>query len=168
MVAACAMSIALALLVRSSAAVAAATAAVGVLLAAAALVDTRERRLPNQLLTAALIIAFTGAILSTDAGVTRAALLGMTIAGALMVLVRVTRGVGMGDVKMAAVVGASVSASTTTLLAAPIAIAAAAFAAATYGFLTSRQRVAFGPSLWVGWASALVLVTALPSIGWLS
>lgn len=168
MVAACATSVALELPVRSSAAVACATAAVGVLLAAAALVDIHERRLPNQLLTAALAVALVGATLSTEVIVVRSALLGMIIAGALMLLVRVTRGVGMGDVKMAAVVGASVSASTTTLVAAPIAIAAAAFAAAMYGFITSRPRVALGPSLWVGWASALVLVTALPSNGWLS
>ena len=168
MVAACATSVALVLPVRSSAVVAAATAAVGVLLAAAALVDARERRLPNPLLTTALSVAMIGAILSKDAIVVRSALLGMTIAGALMLLVRLTRGVGMGDVKMAAVVGTSASASTTTLIAAPIAIAAAAFVAATYGFITSERRVALGPSLWVGWASALVLVTALPSNWWLS
>lgn len=168
MVAACATSVALVVPVRSTPVVATATAAVGVLLAAAALVDSHERRLPNQLLTAAMITAFFGAILSTDAMVVRSAFLGMTIAGALMLLVRLTRGIGMGDVKMAAVVGASASAITTTSFAAPIAIAAAALAAATYGFITRRRRVAFGPSLWVGWASALVLVTALPSNGWLS
>lgn len=167
-VAACATSVALAISVGSSAVVTAATATVGVLLVAAALVDVYEQRLPNRLLTTALFVVIIGAALSTGAGVVLVALLGMTIAGGLMMLVRFTRGVGMGDVKMAAVVGASATAGTGSLIAAPVAIAIAALAAATYGLVSGRSRTALGPSLWVGWATALVLADAFTSSGWLS
>ena len=101
--------------------------------------------------------------MSIDFTVVRSALLGMAVAAGLMLLVRLARGVGMGDVKMASVVGASVGAVTNGLLAAPIAIAVAALAAATYGLMARRQRLAMGPSLWLGWASAFAFV----SIGWL-
>jgi len=168
MMAACATSVALVVPLRTTAVVAGTTATVGVLLAAAALVDTREHRLPNRLLAFALLVALGGALLSADVAAVRNALLGMVLAGGLLLLAHLSRGVGMGDVKMAAVVGASTAAATNRLLAAPIAIAMAAFAAATYGFLTSRRRVAFGPALWFGWASALALVTAMTSNGWLS
>lgn len=166
-VAACATSVALVLSMRS-AVVAGTTAVVGLLLAAAALVDSHERRLPNRLLALALAFAIGGAVLSMEIVVVQTALVGMAVAGGLMLLVRLTRGVGIGDVKMAAAIGASTGAGTNTLLAAPIAIAMAAFAAATYGFITNRRRVALGPALWFGWASALALNTTLASSGWLT
>ena len=110
----------------------------------------------------AVVTSLGGALLSVTRSVVVEAAAGMVIAGALMLSVRLARGVGMGDVKMAAVVGASVGASTTTVLAAPIAIAIAAFIAATYGFRANRRRLPLGPSLWLGWAAALV------ASGWLS
>lgn len=168
MVAACATSVALVLPMQSPSVVAGTTATVGVLLAAAALVDVHERRLPNRLLALALLAAVGGAVLSTDVAIVRAALVGMVLAGALLLLAHLSRGVGMGDVKMAAVVGASTCAGTGKLLSAPVAIAMAAFAAAGYGFIANRRRVALGPALWFGWASALTLATVLNSSGWLS
>lgn len=159
LLAACVTSVALAVSLRITAIVASSTAAVGVLLAAAALVDLHERRLPNRLLAAALASALGGALLTTDGAVVLDALLGMVIAGALMLCVRLTRGVGMGDVKMAAVVGASAGASTTSLLAPTTAIAIAALAASAYGLIAKRQRLPLGPSLWFGWVSAIALVS---------
>ena len=149
-------------MLHSAAIVAGTTATVGVLLAGAAFVDSHERRLPNRLLAIALALALGGAVLSLTRAVILEAVVGMVIAGVLMLCVRLARGVGMGDVKMAAVVGASVGASTTTVLAAPIAIAIAAFTAATYGFIANRRRLPLGPSLWIGWAVTLV------ATGWLS
>jgi leader peptidase (prepilin peptidase)/N-methyltransferase len=147
---------------------AASAAAVGVILAIAALVDAHEHRLPNQLLAAALMVVGVGVIMSRAATVLRNSFIGMAVAGGLMLMVRLSRGVGMGDVKMAGVVGASVGASTSTLFAAPIAIALAAFAAAVFGLFANRRRLALGPSLWFGWAAALALATALPLQGWSS
>ena len=86
----------------------------------------------------------------------------MLLGGGLMLLVRLTRGVGMGDVKMAAVVGASAGA--VALMAAPVALAVASFAGATFGVITRRQRLPLGPALWLGWAVALGACAA----GWLS
>jgi hypothetical protein len=63
----------------------------------------------------------------------------------------------MGDVKMAGVVGASTASF--HLLAAPAAIAVAAFAASAYAVAARRQRLVLGPALWLGWASALLTVT---------
>ena len=164
MVAACATSVAVALLMQVTTVLAATTAAVGVLLAAAALVDSHERRLPNRLLAISLVVALVGAALSIDLAVVWSSLLGIAIAAGLMLVVRLSRGVGMGDVKMAGVVGASVGAGTGVALAASISIAIAALTAATYGLIARRQRIALGPSLWLGWVSAFALV----SIGWLS
>ena len=162
MAAACATSVALVVSTRLTAVLTLATAIVGVLLATAALVDSHEHRLPNRLLAVAMVVALTGAVLSIDLSVVRDSLLGMTVAAGLMLLVRLIRGVGMGDVKMAGVVGASVGAVTNGLLGAATAIGIAAFAASGYGLIARRQRIALGPSLWLGWVSVFALV----SIGW--
>lgn len=141
-----------------------ALACAGVMLAAAALVDAHDYRLPNRLLAAALVAAFSVPLLSLDSHLLGRALLGMFLGGGLMLLVHLSHGVGMGDVKMAAAVGASLGGvNGSPVLAVPIAIAIAAFAAATYGLLAHRQRLAIGPSLWFGWASVL----ALTPLGWL-
>ncbi len=155
-------SVALVLPMRVPAVAAGTTAAVGVLLATAALVDVYERRLPNRLLATAVAFALGGALLSINGTDVLDALLGIAVAGGLMLCVRLTRGVGMGDVKMAAVVGASAAASTSSLIAPATAIAIAALAAASYGFIANRQRVPLGPFLWLGWAATLT------ASGWLS
>ncbi|MBI4933156.1 MAG: prepilin peptidase [Actinobacteria bacterium] len=123
------------------------------LLAAAALVDVHERRLPNRLLLLSGTIAVVGAASTGDPWVVLASVLGGAIAGASMLVVRLTRGVGMGDVKAALVIGAS--AGSVALIAAPVAVAVTSFVAAAYGLLSHRARVPLGPSLWVGWVVAL-------------
>lgn len=135
---------------------------VGAMLALAALVDVREYKLPNGLLVAALVAVFAGVLSTMNAALLTCAASGTVLAGGVMLLVRMTRGVGMGDVKMAAVIGASTGA--TTVVAAPLAIAVAALVAVAYGLLARRQRVPLGPALWVGWALSLAAVAA----GWLS
>jgi len=137
-------------------------AVVGVVLAVAAMVDVQEHKLPNRLLLGALTSVTVGVLATSNVTLAVSVVLGMLLAGGLMLLVRLTRGVGMGDVKMAAVVGASVGA--VELMAAPIAVAVAAFAAASFGVITRRQRLPLGPALWLGWAVALGACAA----GWLS
>ena len=132
----------------------------GVVLALAAVVDVHERRLPNELLAAAGIASLLPMCLRGDAGMAFRALLGGSLAGVLLMTVRVARGVGMGDVKMAAVVGVSVGALGWRL--ALVAVGAAAAGGAAYGVARRRQRIAFGPALWFGWMSALVGL----STGW--
>lgn len=128
------------------------TAAVGALLATAAFVDITERRLPNSLSLASGVLAVVEAAIT---GHLLASLAGAAIAGGLLLAVRLARGLGMGDVKVAAVIGASVGPH--ALAAAPVAIAVAAFAAGGYGLLRNRDRLPLGPALWLGWACALIV-----------
>lgn len=161
-VAACAMSAALGASAPGATPVRWAAVATGVLLALAALVDLRERKLPNRLLAGALLASVLGAAGALDARAAVGAVAGLAVAGGLLLGIRLTRGVGMGDVKMAAVVGASCGSF--AVIAAPVAIAIAALLAATYGAIAHRRRVALGPALWSGWAVALALAGA----GWLA
>ncbi len=132
----------------------------GVVLAAAATVDVHERRLPNGAIALATWIALAGPLASLDSSMCARAIVGGGIAGGAMLVVRLVRGVGMGDVKAAGAIGVSTGA--VSLSAAPMAIAVAAFAAAIYGAAARRQRVPLGPSLWLGWAVALFSI----STGW--
>ncbi len=160
--AACVTSAALGTAVAAPAPVGWSIVVVGVLLALAAMVDVHEHKLPNQLLLGSLV-AGAGCSLATSRVATVAtAALGMLIGGGLMMLVYLTRGVGMGDVKMAAVVGASVGA--VDVNAVPVAIAIAALVAAVYGLATRRRRLPLGPALWLGWAASLATCAA----AWLS
>jgi leader peptidase (prepilin peptidase)/N-methyltransferase len=159
-VAAAATSVAVGTAAPSSGLVRPSTVVVGVVLALAALVDLREHRLPNRLLSGAMTAAMTGVVCTLDAGHIVRAGLGGLLAGGLLLVVHLSRGVGMGDVKMAAVVGVSTGA--VTLTAAPLAVAVAALAAAAYGVWSRRQRMALGPALWFGWAIAIAMTTA----GW--
>lgn len=131
-------------------------ALVGVLLATAALVDVVEHRLPNLLLSGA---AATAVVAAATTGELVVAALGAVIAGGLLLAVRLVRGLGMGDVKMAAVLGAALGPR--ALMAAPLAIAVASFVAVGLGLALGRARLALGPSLWLGWAAASVM-----PLGW--
>lgn len=136
-----------------------ALALTGALLIAAALVDVHEHRLPNALVAAAFATSVIGAAATLDL-VSLAGLLGGTlVAGGAMLAVRLTRGVGMGDVKLAGVIGAS--AGSLSLPAAPLAIGVAAVVAATFGLATGRRRVPLGPSLWLGWAVSVAAFVAV-------
>lgn len=150
--AACLAAAALATAVPAAVAVRVGVAVTGQLLAAASLVDVHERKLPNRLLGAALLVATAGAAVA-GAAVVAGMWFGLLAAGVPMLLVRLARGIGMGDVKAAAVVGASTG--SVSPVAAPVAIAVAAFVGAAYGMVAGRRHVAMGPALWCGWAVAL-------------
>jgi N-acetylglutamate synthase/N-acetylornithine aminotransferase len=153
-------SLALAVLVSSPVVVRVSTAVVGFSLAIAALVDLHEQRLPNFVLGVAAASAVSSAVLTGRLDVVVGCLLGGLVAGGSMAIVRISRGVGMGDVKMAGAIGFGVG--SLSLVAAPLAIACAATVAAVHGALTGRSRLALGPSLWLGWASAVAVVAG----GW--
>lgn len=136
-----------------------AIAITGALLIAAALVDVHEHRLPNALLVAAFATSVIGAAAALDLESLAGSLGGALVAGGAMLAVRLTRGVGMGDVKLAGAIGAS--AGSLSLPAAPLAIAVAAVVAATFGLATGRRRVPLGPSLWLGWAVSVAAIVAI-------
>ena len=160
--AACVTSAALCPLVAAPTTVRLSVAAAGAVLGVAAMVDVREHKLPNRLLLVALSAVVAGVLAAGSVDVVVRATVGMLLGGGLMLVVHLTRGVGMGDVKMAGVVGASVGA--VELRAVPVSIAVAAILAAAYGLVAHRQRVSLGPALWVGWAVSLAATAA----GWLS
>ena len=134
-------------------------AVVGTVLALAALVDLHEHRLPNTLLGIGLAAVVAGTF-ATSLHSLLAAAAGFLLAGLPMFLTHVRRGVGLGDVKAAAVVGASLG--PVGLMAAPVAVAVAALVAATCGWWTGRRRMPLGPALWLGWAVSMWST----SMGW--
>lgn len=135
-------------------------AVAGVAIVAAALVDVHERRLPNALVGIAAVAPLVGALVALDAHSAAWSCAGAVVAGGAMLTVRLARGVGMGDVKMAAAVGVSAGALLPVLAA--VAIAVTALGAAVWGAAAGRRALPLGPALWLGWAAAL----ALGSTGW--
>ena len=152
--AACATSWLLALGLEAPPAIRVGIAVAGCLMAGAALVDVHELRLPNSMVAAAAAVSLTASAAAGWVWLLRS-IAGMVVAGGLLLAVRLQRGVGMGDVKLAGVVGAGVGALELSL--APLAVAVAALVAGCFGIATGRRRLPLGPSLWLGWAVALVL-----------
>jgi len=137
----------------------------GANLAVAALVDLHEHRLPSVLLAGAMGSAVIGvgchASVTADPEPLAALLAGALLCGGVMLGVWLARGIGMGDVKMAAVVGASVAPM--SMMAAPIALAIGAATAGVWGLVARRRALPLGPFLWFGWAVASYGV----ALGWL-
>lgn len=127
----------------------------GGLLVGAALVDLHEFRLPNRLLALAAGAALLGSLAASEWSHVLGCALGGFVCGGAMLAVHVGRGVGMGDVKAAAVVG--MCCGSVALILAPVALAIGTVTAAAAGWVLHRQRLALGPSLVVGWAAALGL-----------
>ena len=124
---------------------------------AAALVDLHEHRLPNRLLGAALASTCLAAMVATTDGTDRglgAAAAGLLLGGGPLLVVRIRRGLGMGDVKLGAVLGAS--GGLVHPFVAPATTFVAALAAGCAGALLHRQRVALGPWWWGAWVLATV------------
>jgi leader peptidase (prepilin peptidase)/N-methyltransferase len=127
----------------------------GVLFAAAALVDVVEHRIPNRLLIASVFATVVGLLLAGDARAALHALAGAAVAGGCLLVVWLSREVGMGDVKMAGAVG--LSAGGVELVAAPLAIFVAALLAALIGVASGRRRLPLAPAMWCGWMVAIVI-----------
>ncbi len=153
-------------------------AVVAMLTGAAALVDLHEHRLPNRLLRlstrtvalAAVVIILGRSIaagrsngsglsdLSSLSGeaFSTVALVGIgAIGGGLpLLIVLLQRGIGMGDVKLAAVLGAAgglvhpgVGLATVALM---------AIAASSYAVIRRQRALALGPWLWGAWVVAVI------------
>jgi len=140
-------------------AVRAAVATTGAVAAAAALVDVHERRLPNRLVLLGLSLTLAPLLVGTPGDVLRVAA-GVVLAGGLLLAAHLRRGVGMGDVKLAGVLGGNVA--LLSLSAVPLAVAVAAAVAAASGWWLRRTSLPLGPALWFGWAAAV----ATAGTGW--
>ena len=130
---------------------------VSALLSVAASIDHVAHRIPNRLLRwAAGTLWVTAAIGGTDTFERIA--LGVVLGTLPLLILLLTRGIGMGDVKMAAVVGGA--AGIVHPLAAIGAVFAMALGSGTYGIVTKQSRVALGPWLWGG----LVVSTSVAAV----
>ncbi len=129
---------------------------VSMLLAAAALIDHAAQRIPNDLLSWGAIALLVAAALGGSATLDHIAV-GVALAALPMLIVLLTRGIGIGDVKMAAVVGGA--AGIVHPLAAIGAVFAMALASGLYGMATGRHRVALGPWLWGGLLASTTATT---------
>ena len=138
-----------------------AMAAVGLASTAAATVDAVTRRLPNGWVATAAIATVCVAVGSATRSSGRVGVDGLSraCAGALIAIVVVTcarlvriDGVGGGDVKLAAVVGACAGIASPTN--AGVAMIIASASCLLIGVVTHSRAVAFGPSLWLGWLVA--------------
>ena len=85
------------------------------------------------------------------------ALVSSALAGleqAPLLVVRLHRGIGMGDVKFAAVLGAA--GGLVSPWVAPFTVLVGALASGTAGALTGRHRLALGPWWWAAWVAVTV------------
>lgn len=151
-------------------------AALGLVMLAIAIIDGRSYLIPDSLTAAAFALALLragygdsdGVLAGIEAAVLRGALLGgfFLLVRAIYFRIRGRQGIGLGDVKLAAVAGAWLDWTTI-----PIAIETAALAAllaiALRQFVRGRPlratgRLPFGlffaPAIWVGWLLGATLL----------
>ena len=135
---------------------------VGVLAAAAAVVDVHEHRIPNRLLWAAMAVV---AVAAAAAGwrTVGDVLVGLVIGSVPLFVVRYDKGLGLGDVKFAAVLGAAGG------LVHPgvglVAVWAAALASGLFALRTDRMRLALAPWLWAGFVAACAAGLVMVQLG---
>ena len=135
---------------------------VGVLAAGAAVVDVHEHRIPNRLLQAALAVVVVAAALGGWRTVGDV-VVGLLVGSVPLFVVRYDKGLGLGDVKFAAVLGAAGG------LVHPgiglVAVWAAALASGVFALRTDRMRLALAPWLWAGFVGACAVGLVMVRFG---
>lgn len=126
-----------------------AVAVSGLALARAAATDARTFRIPNRLMLISVGALVPALLLVRSASLLVGATIGAITASAPMLVAHVRRGVGMGDVKAAGVVGASAGAL--VWWAGPVAIAVAACVATVTAVVMRREVLPLAPALFAGW-----------------
>ena len=153
-----------------SAPIAAVIVFVGLLAATAAVVDQHEQRIPNTIITIALATVLGAAAamaLLGDGWTVVDVFVSLAMAAFPLWAVRYGKGLALGDVKLAAVLGATVG------LVHPFAglflVWCAALASGVFALKTHRNRLVLGPWLWAGYvtagAAAVVFVQVLEKGG---
>ena len=128
-----------------------------VLLGLAAWHDQRTERIPDGLLKSAALVTLAGAA-SAGRGAVAGVALGAVAAGLPVLVVLLARGIGMGDVKMAAVIGAA--GGLVHPLVGPIAVMSMALVVAAVGAITHRHRWALGPFMWIAFVATAAVAVA--------
>jgi leader peptidase (prepilin peptidase) / N-methyltransferase len=134
-----------------------ATGATLVVLIGAALVDVVEHRLPNALVALAAVPVLVAVALAWTPDVTSGALAGAAVMGVPLLATHLVSpaGMGFGDVKAGAVVGASLGLVEPQLAA--LGLVTGLAGAAAWGVLLRRRRIPLGPGLVGGALAALGL-----------
>ena len=133
-----------------------ALAVVGIVAAAAAVVDVHEHRLPNRLLQLAAV-PVVGAAVAQGTDTVVAVAVSMLMAALPLWLVRYGKGLGIGDIKFAAVLGGA--AGLLHPFAGLVVVWCAAFASGVFAVRTRRARLALGPWLWAGFVATAAVAT---------
>jgi prepilin signal peptidase PulO-like enzyme (type II secretory pathway) len=131
---------------------------VGVLAGAAAVVDLHERRIPNRLLILSLLAVVAGAAFGTavtDGKIAGEVIVGLIVAAFPLFAVRYGHGLAMGDVKLAAVLGAA--GGLIHPVVGLITVFVAALSSGLFALVHNRKRLALGPWLWAGFGTACMV-----------
>jgi hypothetical protein len=140
---------------------AAAVVLVGLLAGAAAVVDQHEQRIPNTLLTIAMVVVAVAAIIGGGWTVVDV-LVSLTMAAFPLWAVRYGKGLALGDVKLAAVLGAA--AGLVHPFAGLLVVWCAAVACGVFALRTHRNRLVLGPWLWAGYVAAGAVAVAFVQV----
>jgi leader peptidase (prepilin peptidase)/N-methyltransferase len=124
-------------------------------LVAAALVDVAEHRLPNRIVATALVPVLVTLVAAWSGDVGRSALVGAALVGGPLLLTHLASpsGMGFGDVKAGAVLGAAVGLVDARL--ALFGLVAGLAIGATWGLARRARSVPLGPALVAGAIVAL-------------
>ena len=160
------LSLGVAVVWLNDAPVAAAVGLCVVVLTSAALVDAAERRLPNLLVGLAAVPVFVGswlALILGESDVAVGALGGAALLGVPLLLTHLASptGMGFGDVKAGAVLGAALGSISTEI--AVLALLVTLGGSAGWAIANGRRSVALGPGL-VGGALAALAISKLMGI----
>ncbi|MGE0141497.1 MAG: prepilin peptidase [Ilumatobacteraceae bacterium] len=128
---------------------------VGLLAGAVAVVDLHEHHIPNRLLMLGVVAVTIGATIGSivsDERIAGEVLIGLLVAAFPLFAIRYGHGLAMGDIKMAAVLGAAgglihpfVGLGT---------VFVAALSSGVFALVHNRTRLALGPWLWAGFGAA--------------
>jgi leader peptidase (prepilin peptidase)/N-methyltransferase len=133
---------------------------VGLLAGAIAIIDLHEHRIPNRLLTLSLVAVVAGATIGSFVTSGHDHLVGEVIIGLLVAAfplfaIRYGHGLAMGDVKMAAVLGAA--GGLIHPVVGLITVFVAALSSGVFALAHNRNRLALGPWLWAGFGTACTI-----------
>lgn len=133
-----------------------------VVLVFAALVDVVEHRLPNVLVAIAVVPVGLALLAAGSADLARSAAVGAAVIGGPLFITHLVTpaGMGFGDVKAGAVLGAAVGVVDTQV--ALLALVLGLAGAAAWGLARGARSIALGPGLVGGALAALLAETAMP------
>jgi len=137
---------------------------IGALAAFASVVDLVDERIPNLAVEAIHICV--GIAVIVDPQTLVSVLVGALLGGAPLLWVRLSRGIGMGDVKFAAALGAA--GGLIHPLTSLVAVFIASGASGAYAIIRHRARMVLGPWLWGGFVAGLAVSPLITASGGVS